>query len=119
MTHSGHHGPLDTSFPLEDMVDTAEQPSRIRSAAVEHQGAGQLAEILLTEVIWTCPLLYLEALAFITREPRDAAACRVRGRTCFLGERSSIDLPEHDVERAEDRRDVGKHVPAAQEVHRL
>jgi hypothetical protein len=29
------------------------------------------------------------------------------------GERSSIDLPEHDVERADDRRDVGKHVPAA------
>jgi hypothetical protein len=35
------------------------------------------------------------------------------------GERSSIDLPEYDVERADDRRDVGKHVPAAQEVHRL
>jgi len=29
------------------------------------------------------------------------------------GERSSIDLPEYDVERADDRRDVGKHVPAA------
>jgi hypothetical protein len=35
------------------------------------------------------------------------------------GERSSIDLPEHDVKRADDRRDVCKHVAAAQEVHRL
>jgi hypothetical protein len=33
--------------------------------------------------------------------------------------RSAIDLPEHDVERSDDRRDVGKHMPAAQEVHRL
>ena len=31
----------------------------------------------------------------------------------------SVDLPEHDVERSDDRRDVGKHMPAAQEVHRL
>jgi hypothetical protein len=31
----------------------------------------------------------------------------------------SIDLSEHDVERADDCRDVGKHVAAAQEVHRL
>jgi hypothetical protein len=29
------------------------------------------------------------------------------------GEGSSIDLTEHDIERAEDRRDIGKHVPAA------
>ena len=72
-----------------------------------------------SQLLVACPLLYPEALAFITREQRDAAACRATGRTCFLGERSSIDLPEHDVERAEDRRDVGKHVPAAQEVHRL
>ena len=26
---------------------------------------------------------------------------------------SSIDLPEHDIERADDRRGIGKHVPAA------
>ena len=29
------------------------------------------------------------------------------------GERSAIDLPEHDVERAEDPRDIGQHVPPA------
>jgi hypothetical protein len=51
-----------------------------------------------------------QTLGFITRERRDAAAT---ARACVLGERSSIDLPEHDIERAEDRRDVGKHVPAA------
>src|SRR5437016_11356542 len=33
--------------------------------------------------------------------------------------RSAIDLPEHDVERADDRRYIGQHMPAAQEVHRL
>jgi hypothetical protein len=67
-------------------------------------------------------------LGFITREWRDAAATR---RACLLGERlghilvlkliikategerSSIDLPEHDIERADDRRDIRKHVPAA------
>jgi hypothetical protein len=72
--------------------------------------------------------LCLEALGFITREWRDAAATR---RACLLGERlghilvlkliikategerSSIDLPEHDIERADDRRDIRKHVPAA------
>jgi hypothetical protein len=72
--------------------------------------------------------LYLEVLGFITREWRDAASTR---RACLLGERlghvlvlkliikategerSSIDLPEHDIERADDRRDIGKHVPAA------
>src|SRR5436305_9852279 len=32
---------------------------------------------------------------------------------------SSVDLPEHDVERAEDRRDVGEHVAFAEEIHRL
>src|SRR2546423_10191198 len=33
--------------------------------------------------------------------------------------RSAIDLPEHDVERADDRRSIGQHRPAAQEIHRL
>ena len=78
--------------------------------------------------------LYLEVLGFITREWRDAAATR---RACLLGERlghvlvlkliikategerSSIDLPEHDVERTQNGGDVGQHVAAAQEVHRL
>ena len=40
-------------------------------------------------------------------------------RKATAGERSSIDLSEHDIERADDRRDISKHVPAAQEVHRL
>src|SRR5215470_3338900 len=32
---------------------------------------------------------------------------------------SSIDLPEHDVERAEHGRDVGEHVALAEKIHRL
>src|SRR5215831_5012012 len=32
---------------------------------------------------------------------------------------SPVDFPEHNIERAEDRRDVGQHVPTAQEIHRL
>src|SRR6266508_4333010 len=35
------------------------------------------------------------------------------------GERSAIDLPEHDVERAEDRGYVGEHVAPAEEIHGL
>jgi hypothetical protein len=31
----------------------------------------------------------------------------------------SIDLPEHDIERTDDRRDIGKHMAAGQKVHRL
>jgi len=72
--------------------------------------------------------LYLEVLGFITREWRDAASTR---RACLLGERlghvlvltliikategerSSIDLPEHDVKRTQNGGDVGQHVAAA------
>src|SRR5450756_2619938 len=32
--------------------------------------------------------------------------------------RSSVDLPEHDVERAHDAGHVGQHVTAAHEIHR-
>src|SRR5262249_12133995 len=32
---------------------------------------------------------------------------------------SAIDLSEYDVERAEDRRDVGEHVTAREKIHRL
>ena len=32
---------------------------------------------------------------------------------------SPVDFPEHNIERAEDRRDVGQHVATAQEIHRL
>jgi hypothetical protein len=97
-------------IPIKSALITRQRHPAARSST---QGARRLAEVLPTGVIGTGPLLYLEALAFITRERRDAAACRATGRACFLGERSSIDLSEHDVERAEDRRDVGKHVPAA------
>jgi hypothetical protein len=65
----------------------------------------------------------MKELSLLAREWRDAAVTR---RACLLGERlghvlvlkliikategerSSIDLPEYDVERADDRRDVGK-----------
>src|SRR5262249_3089948 len=30
-----------------------------------------------------------------------------------------MDLAEYNIERADDRRDVGQHVPAAQKIHRL
>src|SRR5215471_8445579 len=33
--------------------------------------------------------------------------------------RSAVDLAEHNIERTEDRADVGQHVPVGQEVHRL
>ena len=33
--------------------------------------------------------------------------------------RLSIDFPEHNIERTDDRRDVGQHVAAAQEIHCL
>src|SRR6266481_1142432 len=77
--------------------------------------------------------LTLETQGFITRQRRDAAATRRAGflreglghvTVCNLsikgnGGRSAIDLPEHDVERADDRRDIGQHMPATQEIHRL
>src|SRR5262249_17892612 len=39
--------------------------------------------------------------------------------TVSWGARSSVDLPEHDIDRAENGRHVGQHVAAAQKVHRL
>src|SRR5204863_8108137 len=41
------------------------------------------------------------------------AALRGGGRTL------AIDLPEHDIERAQHGRDVGEHVPLAEKIHRL
>src|SRR5215475_9186138 len=75
----------------------------------------------------------LEAQGLIAPQRRNAASTQ---RACFLreglghvavsnvsnkcnGGRSAIDLPEHDVERADDRRDIGQHMPAAQKIHRL
>src|SRR5258705_12638757 len=54
-----------------------------------------------------------------------AALARHRsGQTCLRVSRSapassSIDLSKHDVERAEDGRDVGEQMAAADEIHRL
>src|SRR5262245_26250671 len=39
-------------------------------------------------------------------------------RLSFASPRSSVDLPEHDVERAEDGGDVREHVAPAEEIHR-
>ena len=36
-----------------------------------------------------------------------------------MSEASSIHLPEHDVERTQNGGDVGEHVAAAEEIHRL
>ena len=72
----------------------------------------------------------MEAQGFITRKRRNAAATwragflreglgqvAVSNRTNKCnGGRSAIDLPEHDVERAENRRNIGQHMPAAQET---
>src|SRR6476659_8764389 len=69
--------------------------------------------------------LRLEAQGFIPPKRRDAPATRRAGflreglghvavynRTNkYNGGRSAIDLPEHDVERAEDRRNIGQHMP--------
>src|SRR5207245_5459797 len=77
--------------------------------------------------------LRLEAQGLIAPQRRNAAATwragflregvghvAVSNRTNKCnGARSAIDLPEHDVERAEDRRDICQHMPAAQEIHRL
>src|SRR5581483_3169735 len=42
-----------------------------------------------------------------------------RGRTGWAPAPSPIDLPEHDVERAEDGGDVREQMAAADEIHRL
>src|SRR5437763_6406737 len=44
---------------------------------------------------------------------------RRRGRTGWAPAPSPVDLTEHDVERAEDRRDVGEQMSPADEIHRL
>ena len=48
--------------------------------------------------IWKHSMLYICSLAFILSP-------------------SAINLAEHDIKRADDRRDVGQHVPADQKVH--
>src|SRR5258707_14349665 len=40
-------------------------------------------------------------------------------QTGWAGPPSTIDLSEHDIERAEDGRDVGQQMAAADEIHRL
>ena len=63
-----------------------------------------LAELGIVAAKASVSLMYFSPRQFLSRK-------------ATAGERSSID--EHDIERADDRRDIGKHVPAAQEVHRL
>jgi hypothetical protein len=58
--------------------------------------------------------IYLDDILY-ANGPSDALAAAASDSP----KRLSIDLPEHDIERANDRRDVCKHVAAAQEVHRL
>jgi hypothetical protein len=41
------------------------------------------------------------------------------GKETLVAASSAINLAEHDIKRADDRRDVGQHVPAAQEIHGL
>src|SRR6202165_5386901 len=46
-------------------------------------------------------------------------ARRWSGQTGWAAARSPIDLSEHDIERAQDGRDVGQQVALADEIHRL
>ncbi len=62
---------------------------------------------------------YLSFPKIISGKGEDLGHVAVSNYTQGNGERSAIDLPEHDVERADDRRDIGQHMPAAQEIHRL
>src|SRR5262249_26925065 len=57
--------------------------------------------------------------ARLFRERLGHSAASDRVCIAMLGANSAIDLAEHDVERADDRRDVRQHVPAGQEIHRL
>src|SRR6202171_1420683 len=41
------------------------------------------------------------------------------GQTGWAAARSPIDLSEHDIERAQDGRDVGQQMALADEIHRL
>src|SRR5215467_6927495 len=50
---------------------------------------------------------------------RRLCGARARPPAEVAGPKSPVDFPEHNIERAEDRRDVGQHVPTAQEIHRL
>src|SRR5262245_30660227 len=58
--------------------------------------------------------------------PKTAASSWRVSRSCpcpqlikaMTSVRSSIDLTEYDVERANDRRHIGQHVPTRQEIHR-
>jgi ATP-dependent protease Clp ATPase subunit len=72
----------------------------------------EFLQVDTTNILFVCGGAFngLENRRTHHREGQRAPACR-RG--------SAIDLPEHDVKRANDCRDVGKHMPAAQEVHCL
>src|SRR5258708_32105469 len=48
-----------------------------------------------------------------------AARGRWSGQTGWAAAHSPVDLPEHDIERAENGRNVGQQVALADEIHRL
>jgi hypothetical protein len=105
---------------LADLLHEGKRFPEIAESKCALDAAGIIAQLPIRS-------LRLEAQGLIARKRRNTAATR---RACFLGETlghclapnlieatagwpSAIDLSEHDVERADDRRDVGKHVPAA------
>ena len=104
---------------LADLLHEGKRFPEIAESKYALDAAGIIAQLPIRS-------LRLEAQSLIARKRRNTAATR---RACFLGETSvmclapnlieatagqpsAIDLSEHDVERADDRRDVGKHVPA-------
>src|SRR5262245_7705979 len=117
------------AFALGELADLLHEGKRFPEIA-ESKRALDAAVVIAQLPIRS---LALEAQGFITRKRRNAAATRragflreglghvaVSNRTNKCnGGRSAIDLPEHDVERAEDRRNIGQHMPAAQEIHPL
>ena len=105
---------------LADLLHEGKRFPEIAESKCALDAAGIIAQLPIRS-------LRLEAQGLIARKRRNTAATR---RACFLarlsvmclapnlieataGQPSAIDLSEHDVERADDRRDVGKHVPAA------
>ena len=106
---------------LADLLHEGKRFPEIAESKYALDAAGIIAQLPIRS-------LRLEAQGLIARKRRNTAATR---RACFLGETlghvfgsqsyreatagelPAIDLSEHDVERADDRRDVGKHVPAA------
>jgi hypothetical protein len=117
------------AFALGELADLLHEGKRFPEVAESKRALDAVGFIAQRSI----RSLALETQGFIARKRRDAAATRragflreglghvaVSNRTNKCnGGRSAIDLPEHDVERADDRRDISQHMPAAQEIHRL